>query len=236
MKIIVSIGVLAVIAIAGYFFWFQADSAPATPNETETEAAASAVSERSSTEMEAGTYAVDTSASSIQWEAAKPAISGYVHHGTFALSSGSVTLTDQALTGQFVIDVDSVKVTSLGGGKSGQESALENHLKSADFFDTAAYPTATFTITNVEPKVFPGPDQSEYQATGELSLKGITKTVTFPIKVVVDSNDKVRMTAVLTLDRTEWGIDFGSAKFVKAITNQVIGDTVNLNVAMTLTK
>ena len=97
-------------------------------------------------------------------------------------------------------------------------------------------PTATFTITDVEPKVLPGPDQAEYTATGNLTLKGETKPVTFPIKVVAESESEVWMTASLPLDRTEWGISFCSAKVVGAVTDQVIGDTVNLDLVVKLTK
>src|SRR5690606_28201574 len=116
--------------------------------------------------MEPGTYRADATASTITWQAGKPAIAGYVHTGTFALQGGSVNLTDSELTGEFVVDVNSLKMTSLGGGKAGQESTLEGHLKGNGFFDVANYPTATFRVIDVSPKVLPGPTQTEYTATG----------------------------------------------------------------------
>jgi polyisoprenoid-binding protein YceI len=237
--------IVAILAVAAAGIWFYLSSrdnadvdATATSNQ-ENESTASnleGVPVESTTTMETGTYAADTSKSSIAWEAGKPAISGYVHFGSFALESGAVTLTDGDLSGEFVVDMDSVEIKSLGGGKAGQESTLEGHLKGDRFFDTATYPTATFTITDVEPKVLPGPDQSDYTATGELTLKGKTETVSFPIKVIVVSENEAWMTASLPLDRTKWGIDFGSAKIADAITDQIIGDTVELDLVVRLTK
>ncbi len=186
--------------------------------------------------MTAGTHQADVEESEIDWEAGKPAIAGYVHHGTFALRSGEVTLTGDQLTGEFVIDVDSLQVTSLGGGKAGQESTLEGHLKGERFFDVANNPTATFKITKVEPQILPGPGQAEYTATGELTMKGKTNEVTFPMKVVVDGDEKVYVTANLEIDRTKWGIDFGSVTVAEKITENIIGDSVKLDLKIWLTK
>lgn len=225
-----------VLLVGGLAYWFLGmDSDDMSAVEVE-ENENNLTFEESTTVMEPGTYQANTTDSVIVWEAGKPAILGYVHNGTFSLQSGDVTLTGEELTGEFVVDVDSLKVTSLGGGKAGQESALEGHLKADRFFDTATYPTATFTITDVSPKVLPGPDQAEYTATGELTMKGQTHEVTFPMTVIVNGNDEVSVMADIELDRTRWGIDFGSASIAESITENIIGDTVNLNLEVKLTK
>lgn len=239
-KVTIIIGLLILAVAIVWFVW---------PNDSEVDNAMTgeqnSMNEENSEEMdtmesvqvmETGTYSADTSESVIRWRAGKPAISGYIHNGTFSLESGEVSLTDSELSGTFVVDMDSIALTSLGGGKAGQESTLEGHLKGERFFDTETYPTATFTITDVTPEVLPSPEQSEYTATGELTMKGQTNNVTFPIDVTVLSDSEVLMTASLPLDRTEWGIEFGSAKVVEVITDQVIGDTVTLEVELVLTK
>src|SRR5689334_14072580 len=48
----------------------------------------------------------------------------------------------------------------------------DGHLKSADFFDAANFPQLTFTSTKVEKK-----DSSEYKITGDLTIRGTTKTI-----------------------------------------------------------
>lgn len=226
--------ILIVLLLIGGGYWFVSNKAE-TPVQVE-EGQSEATLMESETEMEVGNYSADTSASSITWQAGKPAISGYVHTGTFAIKSGEVVLTETSLTGEFVIDVNSLKITSLGGGKAGQESALEGHLKSGGFFDSNNYPTATFKITDVSPKILPSPEQSDYVAKGELTLKGQTHVTDVPMRVVVAGNGDVTMSAELAIDRTLWGVNFGSAKVVDRITDQVIGDTVNLNLVVKLVK
>lgn len=185
--------------------------------------------------LEAGEYTADTRVSTIKWSAGKPAISGYVHHGAFDLASGLVVVDFDSLSGTFVVDMDSLRISSLGGGKAGQESTLEGHLKGERFFNVDNYQTATFTISDITPKVLPGPSQTDYTATGELTMKGETKTISFPVKIVT-SGEEVWLTADIEIDRTLWGITFGSAKIAERITDQIIGDTVSLELSIKLTK
>src|SRR5699024_675206 len=50
----------------------------------------------------------------------------------------------------------------------------DNHLRSADFFDAETHPTMKFVATDIK-KV----DDDEYKITGDLSIRGVTKPVTF---------------------------------------------------------
>jgi polyisoprenoid-binding protein YceI len=52
----------------------------------------------------------------------------------------------------------------------------DNHLKSADFFDAAKYPTITFTSTSIKPE-----GTNRYKLGGNLTLNGVTKPVTFDL-------------------------------------------------------
>lgn len=238
-NILIAIAVVLLGVLAWYFF-IKNDEATTNPEDSvETESEMNADLDmpiESGTTMETGTYKVASDDSAVTWQAGKPAIAGYVHTGTFDIESGDINLTDGELSGEFVIDINSLQVTSLGGGKVGQESALEEHLKSERFFDVTTYPTATFTVTDVSPKILPGPGKSDYNATGELTLKGKTNSISFPMKVLVANEDEVWMTAALTIDRTLWGIDFGSASVAEKITDNIIGDDVTMNLMMKLEK
>ena len=235
---LIILGVVAVLLVVAYLLLNREDQEPydfpAANNEGELTESADIPTTSTGT-LATGEYIADTKASTISWRAGKPAISGYVHHGVFALQNGSVAVTADSLSGDFVVDMNSLRVLSLGGGKAGQESTLEGHLKADRFFDVAAYPTATFTITDITPKILPSPTQADYTATGELTMKGQTKSISFPAKVVV-SGDQVWLTANVELDRTEWGITFGSAKIAERITDQIIGDTVELELSIKLNK
>jgi len=79
-------------------------------------------------------------------------------------------------------------------------------LRSATYFDVEKYPTMTFRSTKVEPK---GSD--DFTVTGNLTIKNVTKPVTFPVHVegvVPDEHGGVRAgySAQLTIDRRDWGI------------------------------
>lgn len=53
----------------------------------------------------------------------------------------------------------------------------DGHLKSADFFDVANYPTLTFVSTSIAPA-----GNNHYKVTGNLTLHGVTKPATFDIQ------------------------------------------------------
>lgn len=238
-NILITITVVLLGVAAWYLFVKGNELATTSEDSIETESEVNADLEmpiESKTTMETGTYDASTANSSVTWQAGKPAIAGYVHTGKFLIDSGAVSLTESEITGEFVIDINSLEMTSLGGGKAGQESTLEGYLKGERFFDVATYPTATFTVTDVSPKVLPGPGQTDYTATGELTLKGKTNSINFPIKVLVANENEVWMTAAITIDRTLWGIDFGSASIAEEITDNIIGDDVTLDLVMKLEK
>ncbi|RYD70038.1 MAG: YceI family protein, partial [Sphingobacteriales bacterium] len=94
----------------------------------------------------AGTsYALDTT-TTITWTGAKPT---GAHSGTFKVTEGSLLINENNLVGGgFTIDINSLNNTDLAGDAD-SKGKLEGHLKSADFFDVAKYPTAKFEITSV---------------------------------------------------------------------------------------
>lgn len=230
-NVIIVLTVLLV--LGGGVYWYTNSATDATKSaETGQEAVAT-----STDTLETGTYKVVEDESTVTWQAGKPAISGYVHTGRFSLASGgSFNVTDSSITGSTDIDINSLEIVSLGGGKDGQESTLEGHLKGEGFFNASVYPTATFKVTDITPHKLPGPDQTDYTATGELTLKGKTETITFPIKVSVTDPNEAVLKANFTIDRTRWGIDYGSASVAGKVTNQIIGDDVTLNLSVKLRK
>lgn len=83
-----------------------------------------------------------------------------------------------------------------------QFGGLTTHLNSADFLDTREFPTASFKSTKIEP----GAKEGEVNITGELTLHGVTKEITFPATVSV-TDGKVDLKSNFVLKRTEFGMD-----------------------------
>lgn len=83
------------------------------------------------------------------------------------------------------------------------------HLRSADFFDTEIYPVITLKSTQVEP--LGGPD---YKVIGDLTMHGVTKSVTFEVEYNGQSSirgvRRAGLTAKTKLNRKEFNLAFGT--------------------------
>ena len=69
------------------------------------------------------------------------------------------------------------------------------------------------------------------QVTGNLTIKGITKSISFPAQISV-SGDKVSAKASITIDRTDFNIQYGSKKFFDSIGDKAIMDEFKLVVSL----
>lgn len=228
MKTIISI-VIVVALLAGGWFAFNrnATKETATNNQVVTTAIPGA------SVVLKGNYSIITEESIINWEAEKPLITGYVHRGTIGFKDGTVSVTDATSTGTFTIDMNTIKLVSLGGGKAGKESALETHLKSKDFFEVAKFPTGVFTIS----EVVSNPDSATsltYMIKGTLTMKDKTNPVEFPATIYL-KDGKLHAEGSLSIDRTKWGIAYGSASVFSNLANNAIGDQVKLTLAIIAT-
>lgn len=97
------------------------------------------------------------------------------------------------------------KMTSVDTGVERRD----NHLRSADFFEVEKFPEMTFKSTKVEKK------DKNLMVTGDLTMKGVTKQVSFPVTIagfVKDQNGGTKMGAIAetTISRKEFGVTFGN--------------------------
>ena len=153
------------------------------------------------------------------------AVTGGDHEGSLHLKSGWIgTSSDGKITsGDFVIDMNSIKSTDQSTTDS--RSDLDAHLMNDDFFAVEQFPTARFTITEAVLS-----DSSDaYTVTGKLLLKGIQNTIRFPATITVH-NDIIHVSAVCSIDRTLWGINYDSQKsLVNMLKNQGISDKIDIS-------
>lgn len=213
----------------GAYWWMGKDktTAPTEMADTSTEV----VSDK--TAVVAGVYGADTATSGVKWSAGKPLIEGYINSGTIAFKDGSITVTESAASGKFTIDMTTIKV-GLTSKKPGRESALETHLKSKDFFDVAKYPTGEFTIDSVLKRA--DSDATHvYDVTGTLTLKGKKNAVTFPAEIYM-KDGMLHAHAKFEIDRTKWGITYGSGSFFDNLADNAIDDMVHLELSVIASK
>lgn len=168
-----------------------------------------------------GEYVIDGAQSTVAWSASKTLIANYVDHGTIAIDGNSFTLANGEITaGNLNIDMNTISVANTG--KNAGMEALAKHLKSADFFDVAQFPTATFVVTSVSKT-----DDTHVVVNGDLTIKGITQPISFPAELGLE-NEAIRLRAEFQLDRTLWQIKYGSGKFFQDLGDKIIDDMFTL--------
>ena len=161
--------------------------------------------------------AVDTTASTVVWTGRK--VSGQ-HHGTVKVKSGTLTVDEGKLIGgSFVIDLNTINNQDLEGEYKGK---LEGHLKSEDFFDVANHPEATFEITSVKE----GTETGVVVVSGNLTIRGVTKNITFDAHVEEASENAVKATADFNIAREDWGVNYAGQA------DDLISKEINLKVTL----
>jgi len=147
------------------------------------------------------------------------------HNGTIALKSGTLNVNGKSVTGGgFIIDMTSIKDAD-GSAK------LEGHLKADDFFGADKFPTSNFVITKV------AGSGANVTVTGNLTIKGITKPLTFPATVAVNADGTITATAAkIVVDRTKYDIKYGSKSFFESIGDKAIYDEFELAVKLVAKK
>lgn len=169
-------------------------------------------------------YAVNTEESKIDWVGGK--LVGNSHNGYIKLQDGQLNVEDGNLTGgRFVIDMSTLTDTDIE--EEGKRKKLEGHLKSDDFFNVEAHPTATFEITSVQPASDkPG---ATHMITGNLTMKSITKSVTLPANISMEGNKIKATTPQFVIDRTQWEVMYG-ASALGVVQDNIIKDEVALKI------
>ena len=86
----------------------------------------------------------------------------------------------------------------------------DGHLRSADFFDTETYPEITFVSTSVER------DGSDWNITGDLTIKGITRPITIPFEENGSAQDpfgntRIGFEGATTILRSDWDLTWNAA-------------------------
>jgi polyisoprenoid-binding protein YceI len=144
-------------------------------------------------------------------------------HGRFGNVGGSITINDADVT-KSTVNV-TIDVTAVDTG----QTARDNDLKSANFFDVAQFPAATFVSTSV------ARNGSGLTVVGNLTVHGVTKPVTLQVEGPtgplpgMDKKTHAGYSATTTIDRTDFGI---GTKYPAAM----LGDQIKLNIELDVAK
>ncbi len=158
---------------------------------------------------------INITKSTIVWTGKK--ITGE-HKGTLQFKEGSLTYTKKKLSnGSFVVNMTTLN----NNDQSGKDKAqLEGHLKSSDFFNTEEFKEALLVFKAIKPIA-----KGTYSIVADLTIKGKTNPVIFDMTIKGN-----KATANLVVDRTKYGIQYGSGSFFADLGDRTIYDEFELQV------
>jgi len=211
-KIILGIAAVSMLASCG---GDQASPAASTTPETSNETISDA-----STNNDATVYSITKDSSSvINWTGSALAKS---HFGTVDYSGDLKVSEGKLIGGEILIDMTTIDSKDQEGE---WKEKLDGHLKNADFFNVDSFPTAKLEI-----KGFDGSNLN-----GALTIKDVTKEISFPASVNVSENE-VSGTAEFTINRTDYGVVYGSGNFFDLAKDKIISDDIEFKVSIKAVK
>ncbi|MCA0132540.1 YceI family protein [Winogradskyella alexanderae] len=155
----------------------------------------------------AQSHEISTSNSTFSWTG-KAAFSSYSLTGKIKVKNGNVVIEGNQIH-KFNITMDMKTLNH-------ENSDLEYHLRSKDFFEVNTYTEAKFELTETTRIV-----NNRALLKGKLTIKDVTKTETFLIYV---NQGQSEITFNITIDRTVYGVKFNSPSFFKKLKENAIAD------------
>ncbi len=144
--------------------------------------------------------------------------------GTYEASA--ITEGDSFDNADFSFSADIASVDTANADRDG-------HLRSGDFFDAENHPKLTFKSSS-----FKKVNDGEFELTGDLDIKGVSKTVKFPVEfsgIMTDpwGNTKVGLSIEGKINRKDWGLNWNSALETGGV---LVGEEVRLNIELQFVK
>lgn len=171
-----------------------------------------------------GSYLLDPAASVLEWTGRNI---NNRHYGRIPFSGGELVIDRGELQqGKMVLDMTGISNLDLQDDTYRQ--MLISHLKSDDFFDVQRYPTATIVISGWQAISGAAPGRPDHVITGELTIKGVTRELSFPAIVMPQEDGSLKAQAIVDLDRTAWGISYGSGRLFEKLGMHLVNDRIDI--------
>jgi polyisoprenoid-binding protein YceI len=167
-------------------------------------------------EVPTGTWSVDPVHSGVEFQIKHLGIAtvkGHFHEFSGVFETGASPSDYKAYGSVSVASIDT---------RQGQR---DEHLKAADFFDAGTYPEMTFTSKVIEPQA-----NNTFSITGDLTIRGVTREVTFQASYEGSEqdpwgNDRVGLEVWGEVSRSDFDMNFNQAL---GSGNLVLGDKVKI--------
>ena len=143
---------------------------------------------------------------------------------TTSETSGTIAVDwlEGRISGNFEIDMNSIDVASLEGGR---KASLMNHLKSQDFFGVDKFSTASITFQSNQSKI----KNNQLDLNAFLTIKKITHPIDFSAEII-EIKPFLKAKASLVFDRSKYDVRYRSASLFSDLGDRIIADDVKLTV------
>ena len=164
------------------------------------------------------TYTVNADSSSfVIWKGVMLGVKE--HMGKVSFKEGNLTVKGgQLVSGTFTVDLGTIAPLDTNFNEKATKAELIGHLSSADFFDVANFPTASFVVKSVNGN----------SASGTLTVRGKSNDETLNNIVVNENNGTLKASGQLKFDRKKYDV-----KFDMPMKDMVISNDVELNIELT---
>lgn len=147
---------------------------------------------------------------------------GKEHFGTVDYEGKLAVNEGKLVGGELTFNMATINSNDLEGE---WKAKLDGHLMAADFFNVDSFPTAKLVI-----KGFDGTNLN-----GDLTIKDVTKAILFPATVAVNETS-LEGTAEFAINRTDYGVVYGSGNFFELAKDKVISDEIKFKVSIKAVK
>jgi polyisoprenoid-binding protein YceI len=122
------------------------------------------------------------------------------HNGSFGDFNGEINYAGAPEKSRVSITIKTASI-------SADDPKLTEHLKTPDFFDVAKFPEATFVSTAIKAG---GEGGATHTVTGNLTMHGVTKAITFPATIAV-TPDAATVESSFSINRKDFGLNYAGA-------------------------
>ncbi len=148
--------------------------------------------------------------------------------GRFGGVQGTVVLDESHTPATAAIDIV-IDATSIDT----RNEQRDNHLRSADFFDVAQFPTLRFVGGRIE-----GDPAGEFRLSGDLTIRGVTRPITLRVEAEGQVRDpwggnRASYSAKAAIKRSDWGLTWNQALEAGGV---VVSDDVKLSLDVQLVR
>lgn len=164
------------------------------------------------------TYTIDPAHSEVGFSVKHLMISRV--KGTFRNVSGRIVLDESNLANSVIeADIDATSIET-------RQEQRDTHLRSADFFDVATYPTITFRSRSVDAH-----GDGEFGVAGDLTIHGVTRPVVLDVEETGRGKDpwggeRIGYAATTKIDRSDFGLTWNQALETGGL---VVGNEIKIN-------